>query len=142
VPAATAAPAAAPAAAPTTTAPRSNRLQTVLLGAIALLLLVIAVLVGINTFAPQSAEPKGVQQVQVQRQTMKKQTADEVKDTIMQAQQALDNFNQQKQQAYQGAQTDADRQAVLLQLSIFLQQIIAQQNNDLLMIYQDLYTQP
>jgi hypothetical protein len=133
---------AASAAAKPAPAVRGNGMQTALLGLIAALLLALAILVGINTFAPRSPKPSGVQQVQVQRQAIKQQTANEVKDTIAQAQQALDQFTQQAQQAYQNAQSDAERQDILLQLSINLQRITAQQNNDLLLIYQDLYTQP
>lgn len=121
-------------------AQRSNPLNTALLGLIAALLLALAVFQGINTFRPKSAQPTGVQQVQVQQRVLKKETADEVKDTIDKAQTALNQFNQQAQQAYASATTDAQRQAVLLQLSLFMQQIIAQQNNDLLLIYQDLNT--
>ena len=119
---------------------RSNPLNTALLGLIAALLLALAVFQGINTFRPKSTTPTGVQQVQVQQRVLKKETADEVKDTIDKAQTALNQFNQQAQQAYASATTDAQRQAVLLQLSLFMQQIIAQQNNDLLLIYQDLNT--
>ena len=117
-----------------------NPLNTALLGAIAALLLALAVFQGINTFHPKAAAPSGVQQVAVQKQAVKPETAAEIKDTINSAQAALNQFQQQMQQAYAGAATDAQRQATLLQLSLFLQSIIAQQNNDLLLIYQDLNT--
>ena len=76
----------------------------------------------------------------MQKQTVKPETAAEIKDTINSAQTALNQFQQLSQQAYSGAGTDAQRQATLLQLSLYLQSIIAQQNNDLLLIYQDLNT--
>ena len=126
--------------APPRAARQGNPLLTTLLGVIAVLLLALTVFQGINTFHPKAASPTGVQQVQVQKQTLKKETAAEVKDTIDKAQAALNQLNQNVQTAYSGATTDAQRQAVLLQSLIFMQQIIAQQNNDLLLIYQDLYT--
>lgn len=126
--------------APQPAARASSPTNTALLGVIAVLLLALAVFQGINTFRPKSAKPTGVQQVAVQKQTVKKQTADEIKDTINSAQAALNQFQQLSQQAYSGAATDAQRQATLLQLSLYLQSIIAQQNNDLLLIYQDLNT--
>ena len=122
------------------TAPRGNALTTPLLGIIAVLLLALAIFQGINTFHPKAASPTGVQQVQVQKQPLKTATAAEVKDTIDKAQAALNQLNQNVQTAYSGATTDAQRQAVLLQSILFMQQIIAQQNNDLLLIYQDLNT--
>lgn len=121
-------------------APRGNPQLTSLLGIIAVLLLALTVLQGINTFRPKAAPPMGVQQVQVQRQTVKPETATEIKDTIDKAQAALNQFNQDAPTSYAGATTDAQRQAVLLQSMIFLQQIIAQQNNDLLLVYRDLNT--
>lgn len=119
---------------------QSNPVTTGLLGIIAALLLALTIFQGINTFHPTAAPPTGVQQVQVQKQTLKPATAAEIKDTITKAQTALNQFNQQAQQAYAAATNDQQRAAVLLQLSLFLQQIIAQQNNDLLLIYQDLNT--
>lgn len=113
-------------------------MTTALLGIIAALLLALTVFQGINTFHPKTASPTGVQQVQVQKVAIKPTTAAEVKDTVTNAQTALNQFNQKVQDAYAGATTDAQRQAVLLQSLILLQQIIAQQNNDLLLIYQDL----
>lgn len=127
-----------PAQAPQHVAQRGSALTTSLLGIIVVLLLALAVFQGINTFHPKAAPPAGVQQVQVQKQPLKQQTAAEVKDTTDKAQTALNQFNQKVQDAYSSATTDAQRQAVLLQSMIFLQQIIAQQNNDLLLIYQDL----
>ena len=118
----------------------SNPANTALLGIIAVLLLALAVFQGINTFNPKGAKATGVQQVTVQKQTVKPETAAEIKDTINSAQTALNQFQQLSQQAYSGAGTDAQRQATLLQLSLYLQSIIAQQNNDLLLIYQDLNT--
>lgn len=118
----------------------SNPATTALLAVIALLLLALAVFQGINTFHPTAAKPTGVQQVAVQKQTVSPATAAEIKDTINSAQTALNQFQQLSQQAYSGAGTDAQRQATLLQLSLYLQSIIAQQNNDLLLIYQDLNT--
>lgn len=132
----TPAPAAAPARA------TGSPLNSALLGVIALLLLVLAVLVGINTFAPRSAPPTGVQDVRVQRQTVKKETLTEISDTITSTQQALNQSRQDVLTAYQGAKSDAERQAILSQYNIFLLQIIAQQNSDLLLVYQDLYGQP
>jgi hypothetical protein len=129
-----------PQPAPQAVAPRGNPLTTALLGIIAVLLLALAVFQGINTFHPKAVPPTGVQQVQVQKQQLKPDTANEIKDTIDKAQAALNQFNQQAQQAYSSATNDQQRAAVLLQLSLFLQQIIAQQNNDLLLIYQDLNT--
>lgn len=129
-----------PQPAPQRVAPRDSALTTPLLGVIAVLLLALAVFQGINTFHPKAASPTGVQQVQVQKQPLKKETAAEVKDTIDKAQNALNQLNQNVQTAYSGATTDAQRQAVLLQSILFMQQIIAQQNNDLLLIYQDLNT--
>jgi hypothetical protein len=129
-----------PQPAPQRVAPRDNALTTPLLGIIAVLLLALAVFQGINTFHPKAAPPTGVQQVEVQKQPLKKETAAEVKDTIDKAQSALNQLNQNVQTAYSGATTDAQRQAVLLQSMLFMQQIIAQQNNDLLLIYQDLNT--
>lgn len=127
-----------------TTAPvqRSSPLNAALLGAIAVLLLVLAVFQGINTFRPRSVAPTGVQDVRVQQRQLKPETVSEVKDTIDKAQQALNQFNQNAQQAYSSATNDTQRAAVLLQLSLYLQQIIAQQNNDLLLIYQDLNSTP
>jgi uncharacterized protein HemX len=129
-----------PPQAPQPTAQRGSALTTSLLGVIAVLLLALAVFQGINTFHPKAAPPMGVQQVAVQKQPLKQQTAAEIKDTTDKAQTALNQFNQKVQDAYSSATTDAQRQAVLLQSMIFLQQIIAQQNNDLLLIYQDLNT--
>ncbi len=126
--------------APAQAAPRGNPLLTSLLGIIAVLLLALTVLQGINTFRPKAAPPTGVQQVQVQKQTVKPETATEIKDTIDKAQTALNQFSQSVQTSYTGATTDAQRQAVLLQALIYMQQIIAQQNNDLLLVYQDLNT--
>lgn len=131
---------ATPAPAPQPAARASNPLNTALLGVIAALLLALAILQGINTFRPKAPPPSGVQQVAVQKQTIKPETAAEIKDTINSAQAALNQFQQLSQQAYSGAGTDAQRQATLLQLSLYLQSIIAQQNNDLLLIYQDLNT--
>jgi hypothetical protein len=133
------------ATAPVLTTPRpatqaNNTATTALLGVIAVLLLALAVFQGINTFHPTAAKPTGVQQVAVQKQTIKPETAAEIKDTINSAQTALNQLQQTTQQAYSGAGTDAQRQATLLQLSLYLQSIIAQQNNDLLLIYQDLNT--
>ncbi len=136
--AANTAPPVAPAVQPV--AARSNPMNTALLGVIAVLLLALAVFQGINTFRPKSAPPTGVQQVQVQKQAVKPETAAEIKDTINSAQSALNQFQQQAQQAYGSAKSDAERQATLLQLTLYLQSIIAQQNNDLLLIYQDLNT--
>ena len=119
---------------------RGNPANTTLLGVIAVLLLALAIFQAINTFHPTAANPTGVQQVAVQPRTLKPATASKVKDTVDNAQQALDQFNQQAQQAYSNASNDQQRLAILLQLSIHLQQIIAQQNNDLLLIYQDLNT--
>ncbi len=127
-----------PQPAPQHVASRGNGLATPLLGIIAALLLALAVFQGINTFHPKAASPTGVQQVQVQKIALKPTTAAEVKDTVTNAQTALNQFNQKVQDAYAGATTDAQRQAILLQAMISLQQIIAQQNNDLLLIYQDL----
>ncbi len=126
--------------APAHVAPRGNPLLTALLGIIAALLLALTVLQGINTFRPKAAPPTGVQQVQVQKQTLKPETATEIKDTIDKAQTALNQFDQKVQDAYSSATTDAQRQAVLLQSLLYMQQIIAQQNNDLLLVYQDLNT--
>jgi hypothetical protein len=131
----------APALAPPPSAARAgNPLTTALLGVIAVLLLALTVFQGINTFHPTAAKPTGVQQVAVQKQTVTPATAAEIKDTINSAQTALNQLQQTTQQAYSGAGTDAQRQATLLQLSLYLQSIIAQQNNDLLLIYQDLNT--
>lgn len=113
-------------------------MTTALLGIIAVLLLALTVFQGINTFHPKAASSTSLQQVQVQKIALKPTTAAEVKDTVTNAQTALNQFNQKVQDAYAGATTDAQRQAVLLQSLILLQQIIAQQNNDLLLIYQDL----
>lgn len=121
---------------PPTAARSSNPMMTALLGIIAVLLLALTVFQGINTFHPKAAS--GVQQVQVQKIALKPTTAAEVKDTVTNAQTALNQFNQKVQDAYAGATTDAQRQAILFQAMISLQQIIAQQNNDLLLIYQDL----
>jgi uncharacterized iron-regulated membrane protein len=129
-----------PTRAPQSAAQRGSALTTALLGIIAVLLLVLAVFQGITTFHPKAAPPTGVQQVTVQKQLLKQQTAAEIKDTTDKAQTALNQFNQKVQDAYSSATTDAQRQAVLLQSMIFLQQIIAQQNNDLLLVYQDLNT--
>ncbi|MHB8648255.1 MAG: hypothetical protein ACYDAR_20945 [Thermomicrobiales bacterium] len=125
---------------PPTETRRGNPMMTALLGIIAALLLALTVFQGITTFHPKAAPPTGVQQVQVQKQAVKQTTAAEIKDTIDKAQTALNQFNQNVQNAYAGATTDAQRQAILFQSLILLQQIIAQQNNDLLLIYQDLYT--
>jgi hypothetical protein len=125
---------------PPSAARASNPLTTALLGVIAVLLLALTVFQGINTFHPTAAKPTGVQQVAVQKQTVTPATAAEIKDTINSAQTALNQLQQTTQQAYSGAGTDAQRQATLLQLSLYLQSIIAQQNNDLLLIYQDLNT--
>jgi len=126
--------------APPTDARRGNPMTTALLGIIAALLLALTIFQGINTFHPKAAPPTGIQQVQVQKQPLTKETAAEVKDTITKAQTALNQLTQKVQDAYAGATTDAQRQAVLFQSLILLEQIIAQQNNDLLLIYQDLYT--
>lgn len=126
--------------APAHVAPRGNPLLTTLLGIIAVLLLALTVLQGINTFRPKAAPPTGVQQVQVQKQTLKPETATEIKDTIDKAQTALNQFDQKVQDAYSSATTDAQRQAILLQSLLYMQQIITQQNNDLLLVYQDLNT--
>ncbi|MCA1668928.1 MAG: hypothetical protein LC793_16345 [Thermomicrobia bacterium] len=125
-------------AAPVAVARPGAPMTTALLGIIAALLLALAIFQGITTFHPKAASPTGVQQVQVQKQPLKAQTAAEVKDTTDKAQTALNQLNQNVQTAYAGATTDAQRQAVLLQSLIVLEQIIAQQNNDLLLIYQDL----
>jgi len=129
-----------PVQAPQPAAQRGNPANTALLGVIAVLLLALAIFQGINTFRPKGAKPTGVQQVQVQNQLLKKQTADKLKSTIDQTQTALDDIQQNAQNVYASATTDAQRQATLLQISIFLQQVIAQQNNTLLLIYQDLNT--
>ncbi|MGI8858080.1 MAG: hypothetical protein ACR2JW_20265 [Thermomicrobiales bacterium] len=126
--------------APQPAARASNTAPTALLGAIAVLLLALAVFQGINTFHPMGVKLASGQQVAVQKQLVKPETAAEIKDTINSAQAALNQFQQVQQQAYSGAGTDAQRQATLLQLSLYLQSIIAQQNNDLLLIYQDLNT--
>ncbi len=131
--------AAAPIAAPPT-ARAGNTATTALLGVIAALLLALAVFQGINTFHPMGVKLASGQQVAVQKQMVSPATAAEIKDTINSAQTALNQFQQVQQQAYSGAGTDAQRQATLLQLSLYLQSIIAQQNNDLLLIYQDLNT--
>jgi hypothetical protein len=127
-----------PPQAPQPATQRGNALTTALLGIIAVLLLALTVFQGINTFHPKAASPTGVQQVAVQKLPLKQTTAAELKDTTDKAQTALNQFNQKVQDAYSSATTDAQRQAVLLQSMIFLQQIIAQQNNDLLLVYQDL----
>lgn len=128
-----------PAAVPVVTAPaRGNPANTTLLGVIAVLLLALAIFQGINTFHPKAANPTGVQQVAVQPRALKPETASKVKDTVDNAQQAIDQFNQVAQQAYSSASNDQQRLAILMQLSLQLQRIIAQQNNDLLLIYQDL----
>ena len=52
----------------------SSPLNAALLGAIALLLLVLAVFQGINTFHPRSVAPTGVQDVRVQQRQLKPET--------------------------------------------------------------------
>ena len=79
-------------------------LNTALLGVIAALLLALAVFQGINTFHPKAAAPTGVQQVVAQKQTVKPETAAEIKDTINSAQAALNQ--EQVPKAYKNAVRD------------------------------------
>jgi len=71
-----------------------NAASTALLAVIAVLLLALAIFQGINTFHPKGAKPTGVQQVTIQKQTVKPETAAEIKDTINSAQAALNQFQQ------------------------------------------------
>jgi len=121
----------APAMPATRTAGANNGLLTI----IAVLLAIIALFQIINTFRPTRFD--GAQPVQVQTKSLSQGTRDQVKDTLDKAQKSITDVNTQATQDYNAATTDAQRQAILAKYSFTLQQIVAQQQNDMLRIMQE-----
>lgn len=121
----------APAIPATRTAGANNGLLTI----IAVLLAIIALFQIINTFRPMRFD--GAQPVQVQTKSLSQGTRDQVKDTLDKAQKSITDVNTQATQDYNAATTDAQRQAILAKYSFTLQQIVAQQQNDMLRIMQE-----
>jgi len=106
-----------------------------LLTIIAVLLAIITLFQIINTFRPMRFD--GAQPVQVQTKPLSQGTRDQVKDTLDKAQKSITDVNTQATQDYNAATTDAQRQAILAKYSFTLQQIVAQQENDMLRIMQE-----
>ncbi len=75
--------------------------------------------------------------MQVQTKPLSQGTRDQVKDTLDKAQKAITDVNTQATQDYNAATTDTQRQAILAKYSFTLQQIVAQQENDMLRIVQE-----
>lgn len=121
----------APAMPATRPAGANNGLLTI----IAVLLAIIALFQIINTFRPMRFD--GAQPVQVQTKPLSQGTRDQVKDTLDKAQKSITDVNTQATQDYNAATTDAQRQAILAKYSFTLQQIVAQQENDMLRIMQE-----
>jgi len=109
----------------------NNRLLTI----IALLLAALLLLQLFNALRPVRFD--GAQPVQVQPRPLSSTTQSKVKDTLDNAQKAITDINTQAQQDYNAATTDAQRQAILAKYSFSLQQIIAQEQNDMLRIMQE-----
>jgi len=109
----------------------NNRLLTI----IAILLAASMLLQLFNALRPVRFD--GAQPVQVQARPLSSTTQSKVKDTLDNAQKAINDINTQSQQDYNAATTDAQRQAILAKYSFSLQQIIAQEQNDMLRIMQE-----